>query len=122
MSKHPVVHIEIAAKDPSATGDFYASLFGWTVTSDAQMDYVMFNDEPGPGGGFPKIDNKLYKPGDVVIYIDTDDIEDTLKKIVARGGKALSPKTEIPGMGWFAFFADPNGNRLALFTPMAMPA
>jgi predicted enzyme related to lactoylglutathione lyase len=50
------------------------------------------------------------------------DIEVALKKRVALGGKALSPKTEIPGMGWFAFFADPNGNRLGLFAPMALPA
>jgi predicted enzyme related to lactoylglutathione lyase len=122
MSKHAVVHIEIAAKDPKATGDFYASLFDWKVTSDPNMDYVMFDNEPGQGGGFPKIDNKMYKPGDVVVYIDTDDIEATLKKIVSLGGKVVAPKTEIPGMGWFAFFADPNGNRLGLFTPMSMPA
>jgi predicted enzyme related to lactoylglutathione lyase len=37
---------------------------------------------------------------------------------VAQGGKILAPKTEIPGMGWFAFFADPNGNRLALYRAM----
>ena len=122
MSKHPVVHIEIAAKDPKATGQFYAQAFGWETTTDPNFDYVMFDDKPGPGGGFPKVDNEMYKPGDVVVYIDSDDIDASLKQIVALGGKALSPKTEIPGMGWFAFFADPNGNRLALFQAMKMPA
>lgn len=122
MSQHPVVHIEISAKDPKATGDFYASLFEWKIDTDPNMDYVMFDVKPGPGGGFPKIDNKTYKAGDVVVYIDTDDIEATLKKIVALGGKALGSKVEIPGMGWYAFFADPNGNRLALFKSTNMPA
>jgi ferritin-like metal-binding protein YciE len=28
----------------------------------------------------------------------------------------LLPKTEIPGMGWYAIFADPTGNRLGLFS------
>jgi predicted enzyme related to lactoylglutathione lyase len=26
------------------------------------------------------------------------------------------PKTEIPGMGWYAIFSDPTGNRIGLFT------
>lgn len=115
MSKHPIVHIEIASKDPQATANFYSTLFDWKIETDENAGYVMFQGEPGPGGGFPKIDNQMYKPGDVVVYIETDDIDATLKKIVAQGGKVLAPKTEIPKMGWFAFFADPNGNRLALF-------
>ena len=118
MPKHPIVHIEIAAKDPKATAGFYSSLFDWKIETDENMGYVMFQGEPGPGGGFPKIDNEMYKPGDVVVYIETDDIDATLKKIVALGGKVLAPKTEIPQMGWFAFFSDPNGNRLALYTDM----
>jgi predicted enzyme related to lactoylglutathione lyase len=122
MSKHPVVHIEIAAKDPKTTASFYAKVFGWETTTDSSMDYVMFDDKPGPGGGFPKIDNQNYKPGDVVVYIDSADIEASLKQIESLGGKRLSPKTEIPGMGWFAFFADPNGNRLALFQSVNKPA
>ena len=119
MPAHPVVHIEIAAKDPKVTANFYSQVFGWETSTDATLDYAMFDDKPAPGGGFPKVDNKNYKPGDVVLYIDSDDIEASLKQIVSLGGQALSPKTEIPGVGWMAFFADPNGNRLALFTPKA---
>jgi predicted enzyme related to lactoylglutathione lyase len=57
----------------------------------------------------------------VVIYIDTDDIDEMLGRIEAAGGKTLLPKTEIPGMGWFAFFADPTGNRIGLYTTMTPP-
>ena len=28
------------------------------------------------------------------------------------------PKMEIPGTGWFAFFEDPSGNKLALYKTM----
>jgi predicted enzyme related to lactoylglutathione lyase len=28
------------------------------------------------------------------------------------------PKQEIPAIGWFAFFADPTGNRIGLFKGM----
>ncbi len=122
MAQHPIVHVEIAAKDPKATAGFYSSLFGWKIETDQNAGYVMFQEESGPAGGFPKVDNQLYKPGDVVVYIQTDDIDGMLKKITSLGGKVTTPKTEIPGEGWFALFADPNGNRLGLFTNDHAPA
>ncbi|HEY43579.1 MAG TPA: VOC family protein [Anaerolineae bacterium] len=81
-----------------------------------EMDYVTFEAEPGPGGGFNQVDNEAFKVGDVLVYIRTSDIDTTLKKIESLGGKTLVPKTEIPNIGWFAFFADPTGNRVGLFT------
>ena len=57
-------------------------------------------------------------PGDVLIYIGTDDIEASLAKIQALGGKVVAPKTEIPQTGWFAIFTDPTGNKIGLYTAM----
>jgi predicted enzyme related to lactoylglutathione lyase len=90
----------------------------WKIEAQPEMDYVMFDVEPGPGGGFPKADGETYKKGDVIVYISTDDIEATLAKVEELGGKTLLPKTEIPNMGWFAFFSDPTGNRVGLYTGM----
>ena len=42
-------------------------------------------------------------------------INQLTETVEARGGKTILPKTEIPGVGWFAFFADPTGNQVALF-------
>jgi uncharacterized protein len=122
MSGKPFVHIEIPAQDPVKAGEFYSELFGWECTHMPEMDYVTFNTQPelppmtALGGGFPRIDGETYKPNDVVAYVDSDDIEATLRQIEKLGGKALTAKMEIPGIGWFAFFCDPSGNRLALFT------
>jgi predicted enzyme related to lactoylglutathione lyase len=118
MSSHPIVHVEFAASDPKAAGKFYGDLFGWKIEVDPQFDYVTFATEPGPGGGFPRVDGEMYKPGDVLVYVATDDIEATLARAGSLGGKTLVPKTEIPGTGWFAVFADPTGNRVGLFTGM----
>ncbi len=115
MAAHPFVHIELSAKDPAASSKFYSELCGWKIEVDPQADYYMFSSEGGPGGGFVKPDGKTYKAGDVVPYIGTDDIDATLKKVESLGGKVLLPKTEIPGMGWYAFFSDPGGNRMGLF-------
>lgn len=116
MSKHSFVHVEFAAKDPKAAAEFYKALFGWKIEEMPDMDYVMFDAEPAPGGGFSRVDGEMYKPGDVVVYVSTDDIEASLAKVEELGGKTLLPKTEIPGMGWFAFFSDPTGNRVGLYT------
>lgn len=119
MSAHPIVHIEFSAKDPEAAGTFYAELFGWQVASMPDFDYVTFNSEGGPGGGFVRVSDEghvAYRPGDVIAYIGTDNIEATLAKAEALGGKTLLGKTEIPNIGWFAIFADPTGNRVGLFT------
>lgn len=119
MSPHPIVHIEFPADDPAAAARFYGELFGWKVSGMPDFDYYLFDAAPGPGGGFPRLDEQQgIKAGDVVVYIDTDDIEASLAKAEALGGKTLVKKTEIPGQGWFAFFRDPTGNRVGVFTAL----
>jgi len=117
MSKHPIVHVEFSAHDREAAGKFYSDVFGWKVQQVPEMNYATFEAEGGPGGGFnPVSDN--YPAGTVAVYIQTDDIDATLAKITAAGGKVLVPKSEIPNTGWFAFFSDPTGNQVALYTDL----
>lgn len=117
MSTFPFVHVEIAAKDPHAAGEFYGKLFGWKIEVDPNFDYVQFDSGTPPGGGFPKVDGQMTKDGDVILYVGTDDIEGMLAKVTALGGKTLVPKTEIPGIGYFAIF-EGAGTRMALYTPI----
>jgi predicted enzyme related to lactoylglutathione lyase len=117
MSKRNVVHVEIPAAKPKAAGKFYADLFGWKVQDMPEMNYTMWEAEDHTGGGFPEV-SEINPAGQVLVYIDSDDIDADLKKVVKLGGKALHQKTEIPGMGWFGIFQDPTGNVLALYTGM----
>ena len=116
MSDHPIVHIEFSAGSPEDAGEFYREAFSWEIEHYPEMDYVTYEADPGPGGGFNKVDGETIKAGDVIVYIQTSDIEASLAKIESLGGKTLLPTTEIPTVGWMAFFADPTGNRVALFT------
>lgn len=120
MSKRKIVHIEIPATDHEESKQFYTDLFGWETQDFPEMMYVTF-DSGSVGGGFSPVGDfpemgLSTKPGDVHLFIESDDIEADLKRIEAAGGQALSPKTEIPNVGWFAFFTDPTGNQLALYT------
>ncbi len=115
MSKRNIVHVEIPAASVEGAGKFYQDIFGWKLQPMPEMNYTMWEAGDGSGGGFPAVsaDNPA---GQVLIYIDSDDIEADLKKVEKLGGKALAPKTEIPGMGWFGIFQDPTGNVLGLYT------
>ena len=120
MAVHSIAHIEIPAADPAAAGKFYSDLFGWKISHDPQFDYYMFQMTPeqGDGGGFVQPDSHN-QPGGVLVYIGTDDIEASLARAVELGGQEVQSKMEIPGTGWFGIFTDPNGYRMALFTPAA---
>jgi predicted enzyme related to lactoylglutathione lyase len=121
VSKRNVVHVEIPAKDVEGAGKFYQSLFGWKIQSIPEMNYTMWEDGNGGGGGFPAVSEEN-PAGQVLVYIDSDDIDADLKKVEKLGGKVLRKKTEISGMGWFGIFQDPTGNVLALYTGMSPDA
>lgn len=115
MSKHPIVHVEFSAKDRETAGKFYAELFGWQVQQLPEMNYATFDTGEGVGGGLNPVQEN-YPAGTISVYIHTDDIDATLAKAEKLGGKTIVPKSEIPGVGWFAFFADPTGNQIGLLT------
>lgn len=116
MTAYPVNHLEIAATDPKAAAEFYKAVFGWKIEVDETMNYVQFMaEEGGIGGAFPEV-SENNPAGSVIAYVTTDDIEASLGKIEANGGKTIMPKTEIPGIGWFGVFADSTGGTLALYT------
>lgn len=121
MPQHSIVHVEIPATDPATSSKFYADLFDWKMQVEPAFNYHMFQADPGPAGAFVEVGEGTmgYKPGEVLIYISTDDIDATLARAEVLGGKTLQTKTEIPQTGWFAIFADPTGNRIALFTAMS---
>ncbi len=115
MSDHPIVHIEFSAINTEETARFYSNVFGWQTQQMPKMDYVGFEAEGGPGGGFNPV-NEQNPNGTTIVYIATDDIEGDLNKIESLGGKIIVPKSEIPQIGWFAIFSDLSGNQVGLYT------
>jgi uncharacterized protein len=124
MASHPIVHVELAATDPKVASAFYGDVFGWKIQVDPSFDYHMFEATGGPGGGFVKVGpgtesmGGISKPGEVLLYIGSEDIDADLAKVEAHGGQKLAGKSEIPQVGWFGVFADPSGTKVALFTPV----
>ncbi|MCC6573534.1 MAG: VOC family protein [Planctomycetes bacterium] len=110
-----VVHLEIPAPDMKKALKFYKTVFGWEVEGDPKSPYCMFKDGH-VGGGFDGT-AKPTKKGNVLIVF-TPDITTKLKEIKKAGGKSLQKKTKIEGgHGYCAYFKDPNGNKLGLWSP-----
>ena len=123
MANHSIVHIELPSINSKEDAQFYNDAFGWATNSmpSGASDYYMYTPIEGPGGGFNPVgdgaDNNLpIKPGEVIVYVSTDDINESLARIESLGGKTIMPKSPIPGMGWMALFTDPTGNRVGLYT------
>ncbi len=115
MSKRAIVHIEIPAQSRPGSAEFYHKVFGWEFQHMTDPSpYSMSESENKIGLGLPDVDD-TYKPGNVIVYLDSDDVAADLKKIEAAGGKRLSEPFKVGEMGEMAFFADPTGNRLALW-------
>ena len=117
MSKRNIVHVEIPAQNVDATAGFYQALFGWKVQPVPEMNYTMYEDGSGSGGGFPLVSAEN-PAGQGLVYIDSTDIVKDLEKVIQLGGKVIREKTEIAGMGWYGVFQDPNGNVRAVDTSL----
>ena len=116
MPEHPICHVEIPASDPASLSRFYADVFEWHMQDDPASNYHIFQPQRGPGGAFVAVgETTANQIGQILIYISTDDIDATLATAEAHGATTLTPKTEGP-FGWSAVFADPSGNRIALYT------
>jgi hypothetical protein len=107
----PVVHWEFWSKDPKRVSDFYAKVFDWKIEEVPQMNYRMVTTggDGGINGGIFKPEKESDWPGTMAFYIDVDDLAAYRKKIVQAGGKILIEEQQVPGMGAFCLFADPEG-------------
>ncbi|MDJ0791324.1 MAG: VOC family protein [Acidimicrobiia bacterium] len=115
----PVVHLELRGLDASTLRDFYREVFGWERNDAMSIDDYSVA-EIGTGaltvgiGPVPEWSARSAK-----FYIQVDDIDETMAKIVALGGKAVMPRTVGPEFGAehiliFTTFLDPAGNAVGL--------
>jgi hypothetical protein len=55
-------------------------------------------------------------PADLPVnYISVENVDEHVMKATRLGAKEVMPKTAVPGMGWFAWLTDPEGNVLGIW-------
>ena len=118
-----VVHFEIPFDNKQRAMKFYTESFGWQLTEMPQMNYVLASTTEVDDKQMPKkpgaINGGLFeRPKDAphpAIYVGVSSVDDTIKKVQGAGGKVVTAKTPIPGMGAYARVADTEGNVMGLF-------
>jgi hypothetical protein len=112
----PVVHWELWSKNPQGLSEFYSKAFGWNIRHIPEMNYhlVETGGKGGINGGIMTPQPGPW-PGNMSFYIDVDDLDTYGKKITEAGGKIIVDKMEVPGMGRFSLFEDPDGRVLGIW-------
>lgn len=112
----PVVHWEFWSKDAAKTSDFYAKVFDWKIDHHPEINYRVVNTGGGGiNGGIMTPDRSGPWPGNMSFYIDVDDLAAYRKKITDAGGKVVVEEQEVPGMGSFSLFSDPDGRVIGIW-------
>lgn len=112
---------ELYTPDAEAAKRFYADVFGWTW-ADAPMEgftyrlashggkqiagLMAFDQMANGGGGMPPSWGT---------YVSVDDVDAGAKRVEAAGGTVMIGPMDIPLVGRFAMFQDPQGAVTALY-------
>lgn len=119
-----VGHFEIRVDDLARAKKFY-SIFGWQLQDvPGDMQYTNVTTAPTDEKHVPKepgaINGAMFKrrkgePTTPTVTINVNSIDAYAKKIAASGGKMMVGRTEMPQMGFYAYFTDTEGNVIGLW-------
>src|SRR4051812_271870 len=108
-----IAHAEVVGKDAPMLQRFYGDIFGWKQNTDLPGGYAMTDPAdsgivlgtgPSPDGG----------SGWVTFYVSVPDVDETLAKVEAAGGRTVTPKFSPAPDTWLAMFADPEGHVIGI--------
>ena len=111
-----VAHFAINADDVSRAKRFYERVFGWKFTAWGPPGFYQIDmgaAAPAAVLGALQGRRELVKGQKTIGYectISVPSIDDTIKAVLANGGKTVLEKSVIVGVGALAFFQDPEGN------------
>ncbi len=123
---HTVCHFEIPADEPERAVKFYRGLFDWDIREwdapENPAEIHMVATVPSDDAGRPSrpgvngmITKRQHPTQPFANYISVESVDDYGARAVALGGQIAMPKTPVPGMGWFLYFKDTEGNILGLW-------
>lgn len=115
MDDHEKIdYVEFPAVDLEKTKEFFGRAFGWTF-EDFGPTYSAFADQ-GLDGGFyqSELQSQADKGGALIVFY-SEDLEATLQKVTAAGGKINKPIFSFPGGRRFHFI-EPSGNEFSVWS------
>lgn len=108
---------ELMTDDHAGALSFYSELFGWDEGESMDMGemgvYQIFDRNGRMLGGMMNRPPEV--PASWLYYVRVDDVDDTIGKVGAHGGRVLNGPMEVPGGGRIAQCMDPQGAAFAVF-------
>jgi predicted enzyme related to lactoylglutathione lyase len=115
MPRHEKInYVEYPSRDLTQTKRFFEQAFGWAF-ADYGPDYIAFSDQGLDGGLFRSDLAARTENGSALIVLYSENLEGTLSKVEAAGGKVIKPVFSFPGGRRFHFI-EPGGNELAVWS------
>jgi predicted enzyme related to lactoylglutathione lyase len=114
----PFVWYDVTAAegDADTVREFYGTLLGWTIGSDANPGpyngWIMDGDQPWAS----VIEAGAATAGRWVPYVQVDDLDVAVDKAISHGATVVADKADGPA-GTAVTIADPGGALVALWTP-----
>lgn len=118
---------ELMSTDPAAAGTFYEKVFGWksrSVDMGGGMTYTLL-DRPGiknAKGDQASAGGMMKSPPGVphsfwLAYVAVDNCDKLSERATRLGAKVTVPPQDIPNVGRFACWLDPQGAGIAILQP-----
>jgi predicted enzyme related to lactoylglutathione lyase len=112
--------MDLTVKDAVKVKDFYRDVVGWTASGldmGGYEDFVMTppGSEAPAGGVCHARGSNADMPGGWVVYITVENLDRSLERVTAMGGKVRGQVRSAGGMGRFCLIEDPSGAVSALF-------
>ena len=112
-----VIRFDLGVDQPERAIKFYSGMFGWQIEKlQGVPDYWMISTgevgQPGIDGGLVK---RRHTTDGTTCTIEVSSVDESLKKITLHGGKNLTGKTTLPGVGYCAYCQDTEGNIFVVF-------
>jgi len=112
-----IVHFDVPAEDTGRAKKFYSNLFGWKFESWPGMDFYLISTTnldgtPGVGGGMGK---RMDPSQRMMNYFGVQSIDAAMTQVQSLGGKLITGKMPVPGMGYLANCMDTEGNSFGLW-------
>jgi uncharacterized protein len=110
---------ELTSQDPAKAVAFYEKVAGYTTKGmdmgPAGTYHLLQTGETSRAGVFKAPDPNI--PSAWVPYVQVDNADATVARVTRNGGKVLMPADDVPGVGRFAVFADPQGAAFGILQP-----
>jgi len=114
-------YFDLTVLDVAKAKAFFEAVLDWRFQKfDMPYEYYRIQagaaSEPGIDGGIGAVKDAPLSDGCPMtqVTIPVANLDETLARVVARGGSIVEQRIPIPGVGWYATCAEPGGLKFGL--------